>query len=77
MERLDNDPRNANNIVTEEHKWLTPLVQRFSSANGEVVPKTLRAAASDKSGSINPAGTSAPSDYFTKTNGSTSTEEKN
>lgn len=75
LEKVDASPHNRDAPISEEHKWLTPLVQSFSRANGEVVPKTLRAASSDKSSSVDFFG--IKSDYFLKTEGSTSTKQGN
>ncbi|MCB0660921.1 MAG: RHS repeat-associated core domain-containing protein [Saprospiraceae bacterium] len=75
FEKVDSSPYNQNPAISQEHGWLDPLVQSFSRANGEVVPKTLRTAAPDESNSVNFFG--IKSDYFLKTQGSTSTKRIN
>jgi len=74
LEKVDGSPQNLDAAISQEHQWLTPLVQSFSRSNGEVIPKTLRAAEGDKNSAINSFG--IKSDYFLKTKGSTSTSSK-
>ena len=75
LERIDSSPHNEGASISQEHRWLTPLVQSFSRSNGEVVPKTLRSAAKNRANSVSVLG--MVSDYFVKTLGSTSTKKSN